>query len=107
VTSEIPTLNLRNVQAAVGRDDNNQPTIVISDGTTEIVLGGGEDRDVVAGARRIVDRIWDYQLLVAARRDAAYGVARLAARHGVDVAVSKTSIAALPDDGSPGAHAPA
>jgi hypothetical protein len=61
------SLDLRRVQVTVGRDVDDHPTIVITDGSTEIALGGGEDRDVLAGARRIVDGIWNYQVLITAR----------------------------------------
>jgi hypothetical protein len=68
---EIQTLNLHRVQTRVSRDRGGRPTIIISDGEITVGLGGGEDRDVLAGVRRVVDGIWHFQMLIAARREAA------------------------------------
>jgi hypothetical protein len=78
-------LALSHVRAEVGRDDSDHPTLVVSDGKTEFVLSSSEDdREDLAGARRIIDGIWDYQQETVARREAVMRANRLAERRGVE-----------------------
>jgi hypothetical protein len=95
-------LALCHVRAEVGRDDNDQPILVVSDGETEFVLSSSDDdREDLAGARRIIDGIWDYQQAIVARREAVMRANRLAERHGVERPVTEARLEATAGNSGP------
>lgn len=60
--TEIPKLDLSRIHAAVGQDEQGRPTVVLVDGSIEIVLVGGDSyKDNLAGACRVGGALWDYQ----------------------------------------------
>jgi hypothetical protein len=62
VGTEIPKLDLSRVQAALGQDEQGRPTVVLVDGSIEIVLFGGDSyKDNLAGACRVAGALWDYR----------------------------------------------
>ena len=53
---ENPTLSLDRLQVTVGRDRDARPTVVLSDGDNRVVLGSDQEREAMAGGRRIVEQ---------------------------------------------------
>lgn len=62
-------LDVTSIKAEAITDEDGRPALVIRSGNVVVELSGGAHlREAVAGARRIVDAIWDYTLAVETQR---------------------------------------
>lgn len=69
MAADIPTLDLSRVQATIGTDEDGRPTLVIADGTTEVVLAaGGDRRETFRGSARVKTAILQYEERLLASR---------------------------------------